>query len=35
MRTNVYIDGFNPSCGCLKGSPFKWLDIEAPRLPRW
>jgi hypothetical protein len=29
MRTNVYIDGFNLFYGCLKGSPYKWLDIEA------
>lgn len=24
--TNVYIDGFNLYHGCLKGTPFKWLD---------
>src|SRR5215204_882432 len=29
MRTNVYIDGFNLFYGCLKGSPYKWLDIDA------
>ena len=29
MRTNVYIDGFNLFYGCLKGSPYKWLNIEA------
>jgi hypothetical protein len=36
MRTNVYIDGFNLFYGCLKGSPHKWLDIEAlcRRLPK-
>jgi NYN domain len=28
VRTNVYIDGFNLFYGCLKGSPYKWLDIE-------
>jgi uncharacterized LabA/DUF88 family protein len=27
--TNVYIDGFNLYYGCLKGSAFKWLDLEA------
>lgn len=27
--TNVYIDGFNLFYGALKGSPHKWLDIEA------
>lgn len=29
MRTNVYIDGFNLYYGCLKGTPYKWLDLEA------
>jgi uncharacterized LabA/DUF88 family protein len=29
MRTNVYIDGFNLYYGCLKGSPYRWLDVEA------
>lgn len=29
MRTNVYIDGFNLFYGCLKGSPYKWLNLEA------
>lgn len=28
-RTIVYIDGFNLYYGCLKGSPFKWLDLKA------
>ena len=27
--TNVYIDGFNLYYGCLKGTPLKWLDLEA------
>jgi hypothetical protein len=27
--TNVYVDGFNLYYGCLKGSPHKWLDLEA------
>jgi 6-hydroxy-3-succinoylpyridine 3-monooxygenase len=27
LRTKVYIDGYNLYYGCLKGSPFKWLDI--------
>jgi len=26
MRTHVYIDGFNLYYGCLKGTPYKWLD---------
>jgi len=29
MRTNVYIDGFNLYYGCLKGTPYKWLDLAA------
>src|SRR3954454_13055782 len=29
MRTNIYIDGFNLYYGCLKGSPYRWLDVEA------
>ena len=28
-RTNVYIDGFNLYYGALKGSRYKWLDLEA------
>ncbi len=37
MVTNVYVDGFNLYYGCLKGSPYKWLDVKALRqvlLPR-
>lgn len=26
--TNVYVDGFNLYYGCLKGSPYKWLNLE-------
>lgn len=26
-NTNIYIDGFNLYYGCLKGTPFKWLDV--------
>lgn len=29
MRANVYIDGFNLYYGALKGTPYKWLDLEA------
>jgi len=29
MRTNVYVDGFNLYYGCLKSTPYKWLDLEA------
>lgn len=28
-RTAVYIDGFNLYYGALKGTPYKWLDIQA------
>ncbi|MGH3983222.1 MAG: NYN domain-containing protein [Pseudonocardiaceae bacterium] len=27
MLTNVYVDGFNLYYGCLKGTPYKWLDL--------
>lgn len=29
MITNVYVDGFNLYYGALKGTPYKWLDLEA------
>ena len=29
LRTNVYVDGFNLYYGCLKGTPYKWLDLDA------
>jgi hypothetical protein len=29
VRTNVYVDGFNLYYGSLKGSSFRWLDLEA------
>lgn len=28
MRTNVYIDGFNLYYGCLKDTPYRWLDLS-------
>lgn len=28
-KTNVYIDGYNLYYGLLKGTPWKWLDLEA------
>jgi hypothetical protein len=34
---NVYIDGFNLVCRCLKGTPYKWLDVarlSAYLLPK-
>ena len=27
-RTAVYIDGFNLYYGALKGTPYKWLDLD-------
>jgi hypothetical protein len=29
MRANIYVDGFNLYYGALKGTPYKWLDLEA------
>lgn len=29
MTTNVYVDAFNLYYGCLKGTPYKWLDLDA------
>jgi hypothetical protein len=29
MRTNVYIDGFNFYYGCVKGTPYKWLNFAT------
>lgn len=29
MATNVYIDGFNLYYGCVKGTQYRWLDLEA------
>jgi len=28
LRTVVYIDGFNLFYGALKGTPYKWLDLQ-------
>ena len=27
MKTNVYVDGFNLYYGCIKGTPYRWLDL--------
>lgn len=27
MRTIAYVDGYNLYFGCLKGTPYKWLDL--------
>ncbi len=29
MLTNVYVDGFNMYYGCLRGTAYKWLDLNA------
>src|SRR5437762_1904323 len=28
MKAYVYVDGFNLYYGCLKNSPYKWLDLQ-------
>jgi len=28
MRMYIYVDGFNLYYGCLKGSPYKWLNLQ-------
>lgn len=28
MRTIIYVDGFNLYYGALKGTPFKWLNLD-------
>jgi uncharacterized LabA/DUF88 family protein len=27
VKTNIYVDGFNFYYGCIRGTPFRWLDI--------
>jgi uncharacterized LabA/DUF88 family protein len=29
VATNVYVDAFNLYYGCLKGTPYRWLDLGA------
>lgn len=29
MRTIAYVDGYNLFFGCLKNTPYKWLDLVA------
>jgi 6-hydroxy-3-succinoylpyridine 3-monooxygenase len=29
LRTRIYIDGYNLYYGCLRNTPYKWLDIVA------
>lgn len=28
IKTYVYVDGFNLYYGCLRGTPYRWLDLE-------
>jgi hypothetical protein len=30
LRAIFYVDGFNLYYGCLKGTPYRWLDLSAP-----
>ena len=27
MKTNIYIDGFNLYYGCIKDTPYHWLNL--------
>jgi uncharacterized LabA/DUF88 family protein len=27
MKTNIYVDGFNLYYGCIKDTPYHWLDV--------
>jgi uncharacterized LabA/DUF88 family protein len=29
LKTNVYIDGFNLYYGCVRHTPYRWLDLSA------
>lgn len=29
METNIYIDGFNLYYGSLRGTPFRWLNVDS------
>jgi hypothetical protein len=29
MRANVYVDAFNLDYGCLKGTPYRWVDLDT------
>jgi hypothetical protein len=30
VKVNVYVDGFNLYYGCLKGTPYRWLNLHRP-----
>ena len=37
VKAVIYVDGFNLYYGCLKGTPYRWLDLQAfaqKMLPR-
>jgi len=29
LRTRVHVDGYNLYYGCVRKTPYKWLDIRA------
>jgi len=29
LRTRIHVDGYNLYYGCLKSTPYKWLDLMA------
>lgn len=29
MKANVYVDGFNLYYGCVKGTPYRWLNLST------
>ena len=29
LKTRIYIDGYNLYYGCLKRTPYKWLDLKT------
>jgi len=29
LRTNIYVDGFNLYYGCLRDTPYRWLDLRS------
>ncbi len=29
LKTNIYVDGFNLFYGCLRKTPYRWLDLLA------
>ena len=33
MKTNVYVDGFNLYYGALRGTAFRWLNLEELQFP--